>query len=179
MTRAMQPSLATIKKLFAYSQNRCAFPQCNMPIVEDSGTITGIVCDIKVRKPGGPRYDPGQSAQERHAADNLVLMCSRHSKIVDSDPLRFTVELIHEIKSVHERSRLLELSETDAKKAELLFQDYRAIYIQAGEVTVNRPTAVHATNVTIRATKQSVNVLPPKGSIGSRVDECRYIQHLI
>jgi len=176
----IQPSLPTIKKLFAYSQNRCAFPQCDATIVEDSGTITGIICHIKARRPGGPRYDPHQTAEARHGFQNLILMCGRHAKIIDSDPRQFTVDLLQEIKAIHERERLCELSRADAEKAELLFKDYRAIYIKAARnVVVNRPSAVHAEHVTIKTAKQRVNVLPPEGSIGSRVDECRYVQHLI
>lgn len=175
-----QPSLATIKKLFAYSQNLCAFPQCDARLVEDAGIVTGIVCHIKARRPGGPRYDPHQTAEERHGFENLILMCGRHAKIIDSDPRQFTVDQLQEIKAIHERDRLCELSRGDAEKAELLFKDYRAIYIKAArKVIVNRPSAVHAENVTIKTTRQRVNIAPPDGSIGSRVDECRYIQHLI
>ena len=176
----IQPSLPTIKKLFAYSQIRCAFPQCDATIVEDSGTITGIICHIKARRPGGPRYDPHQTAEARHGFQNLILMCGRHAKIIDSDPRQFTGDLLQEIKAIHEGERLCELSRADAEKAELLFKDYRAIYIKAARnVVVNRPSAVHAEHVTIKTAKQRVNVLPPEGSIGSRVDECRYVQHLI
>ena len=173
-----QPSLATIKKLFAYSQNGCAFPQCDATIVEGSGTITGIISHIKARRPGGPRYDPHQTAEERHGFANLVLMCGRHAKIIDSDPRQYTVDLLQEIKAIHERDRLCELSRVDAEKAALLLKDYRAIYINAARnVVVNRPGVVHAEHVTIKTAKQRVNMLPPEGSIGSRVDECRYVQH--
>ena len=45
-----EPSLQTLKRLFAMSGNRCAFPECTLPIVEGSGIVTGIVCHIRSPK---------------------------------------------------------------------------------------------------------------------------------
>src|SRR5687768_11697745 len=68
-----EPTVSTIKRLFALSANRCAFPKCGCPIVEETGTVTGIICHIKARSKGGPRYDSKQSDEERHAYPNLIL----------------------------------------------------------------------------------------------------------
>jgi hypothetical protein len=54
---AKEPTAATVKRLFAFSKNQCAFPDCTIPIVEASGVVTGIICHIKARNRGGPRYD--------------------------------------------------------------------------------------------------------------------------
>src|SRR5437588_1764485 len=128
----MEPSLSAIKKLFAFSSNRCAFPDCSSPIVEDSGTVTGLVCHITARSKGGPRYNPKQTEEERHAFQNLILMCGRHSKLIDSEPKRYTIDLLQGFKAIQERQGGIELSQADARKAELLLRDYRAIYITAG-----------------------------------------------
>ena len=66
------PSLPTIKRLFARSGDRCAFPRCVEVIVHES-TVVGKISHIKAANPGGPRYDPQQTAAERHGYDNLVL----------------------------------------------------------------------------------------------------------
>ena len=58
------PTLATIKKLFALPSNRCAFPDCNSLLVEDSGTVKGEICHIRAANPGGPRYDSKQSEED-------------------------------------------------------------------------------------------------------------------
>ena len=110
-----EPTRSTVKRLFALSKNACAFPGCDTPIVEKSGVVTGIICHIKARNRGGPRYDRKQTAEERHAFDNLVLMCSRHSKIIDSQPKTYTVELLQEMKELHERDGNIEISPTEAK----------------------------------------------------------------
>jgi hypothetical protein len=77
-------------------------------------------------------YDPKQTVEERHAFENLILLCNRHSKVADSEPRKYSVELLQDMKEMHERNRLFELSPSDARKAELLLKDYREIYIRAG-----------------------------------------------
>jgi hypothetical protein len=98
-----EPRLATVKRLFAVSGNICAFPQCTNPLVDStSGKVTGRICHIKARKPGFARYDPNQSEDERHAFDNLILMCPIHHDVIDSDTETYTVERLQEIKTKHE-----------------------------------------------------------------------------
>ncbi len=97
------PTSATIKRLFAVSGNRCAFPGCNLPLVDlGSGTVLGEICHIKARSPEGPRYDPDQDEKERHAFENLLLLCPAHHKIVDDNPDEYTVEWLLETKAQHE-----------------------------------------------------------------------------
>jgi hypothetical protein len=129
---SMEPTISTLKRLFALSSNRCAFPDCASPIIESSGTVTGITCHINARSEGGPRYDPKQTVRERHAFDNLILMCARHSKLIDSEPNRFTTDRLRELKAKHEREGSIELAESDVNKPELLLKNYRSIYISAG-----------------------------------------------
>ena len=93
----MEPSLKTMKRLFALCQNQCAFPDCLLPIAEENGTITGIICHIKAARPGGPRYDPAQTEVERHTFDNLMMLCARHSKVIDSEPERYAVRQLRSI----------------------------------------------------------------------------------
>jgi hypothetical protein len=175
-----EPSLPTVKRLFALSQNRCAFINCGVPLVEDSGTVTGIICHIKARSKGGPRYDPKQTAEERHSFENLILLCNRHSKVVDSEPCKYSVELLQEMKEMHERNRLLEISASDARKAELLLKDYRAVYINAGgNVMMNSPGGIQAEKVEIKNVKGTIHVLPPDGSIAADLQKRNYIKHLI
>ena len=97
------PSVATVKRLFAVSGNRCAFPGCALPLVDEaSGKVTGRICHIKADSPGGPRYDPEQHDRERHGFANLVLMCPLHHDVIDSDVETYTVEKLLEIKAWHE-----------------------------------------------------------------------------
>ncbi len=99
------PRPPTIRKLFARSSNRCAFPDCHTAIVDrDTDTIVGEVCHIRAQKEGGPRFDAGQTSEERHSLGNLVLMCGVHHKIIDADEnvSVYTVERLLEMKAKHE-----------------------------------------------------------------------------
>lgn len=90
------------KRLYAHSGNQCAFPNCSAPIFEEDGLYTAECCHIKAAKPGGPRYDASQTAEERNGVDNLMFMCSRHHTIVDADVETYTVEALQLIKREHE-----------------------------------------------------------------------------
>lgn len=114
-----QPSIPTVKRLFAVSGNRCAFPGCRSPLVESTnGKVIGKVCHIKANNPGGPRYDFSQSDEERQSFENLIILCSIHHDVIDSDVESYTVERLCEIKTKHEATqhRQPELSDELAKQ---------------------------------------------------------------
>lgn len=91
------PSGQTIKRLFALSGNRCAFPNCPVQLVT-GGTVIGEVCHIRAAQPGGPRYDFTQSDEERHEYDNLIILCGSHHTEVDGDEETFSVKRLVDIK---------------------------------------------------------------------------------
>ena len=171
----MEISRPTVKRLFAVSRNRCAFPECAAPIVEDSRTVTGIICHIRARSPGGPHYDKTQTDEQCHAFENLILMCGRHSKVIDSEPRRYTVKLLITFKSEHEQPEENELSIADGKKVDLLLNAYRDIYIHATQVVVER---LRAEKVVFTQAK-GPTIAPPDGTIGSDALMRNYAKHLI
>jgi hypothetical protein len=129
------PTQATIKRLFAVSGNRCAFPGCKTPLVHSaSGKVTGRICHIKARKPGWARYDPDQTDEERHAFENLILMCPVHHDVIDSDEETYTVEKLQEIKARHETENAYGYEPSDAIVNQLLaYIDDVAIVISASD----------------------------------------------
>lgn len=92
----------TLRFLYAKSGNNCAFPQCNAPIFEEDGLLTGECCHIEAISIGGARYNPKMTVEERNAEDNLVMMCSRHHTIIDADTQTYTVKRLQQIKREHE-----------------------------------------------------------------------------
>lgn len=60
------------------------------------------VCHIKAGSPKGPRYDAGQTEAERHGFANLIIMCSNHHKVIDTDLKTWTVDRLVELKKRHE-----------------------------------------------------------------------------
>ena len=171
----MEPTRTTVKKLFARCRNRCAFPECSAPIVEDNGTVTGIICHIRARSPGGPRYSAKQTEEQRHDADNLILMCSRHSKVIDSEPRRYTVTMLEGFKAAHERPFENELSVTEGRQVDLLINAYRDTYINATKVVIER---LRAEKVVFTKAK-GPTIAAPEGSIGSDLLMRNYAKHLI
>lgn len=107
------PSPVDLKKLFALSGNRCAFPKCTDTIVNGS-TLIGEICHIRAANPGGPRYDSEQSAEDRHGFQNLILLCRNHHKVIDDDIESYTVDRLQKMKSTHE-DHATTLNESDAK----------------------------------------------------------------
>jgi hypothetical protein len=114
------PTERDVKKLFALSLNQCAFPDCLSPVFGLSEEMIGEICHIKARNPKGPRYDSAQTDAERHAFENLILLCRNHHKIVDDDPKKYTVDSLKQIKREHERNGGNELTQHDAQLARKL-----------------------------------------------------------
>ena len=172
----MEPNRTTVKRLFALSRNHCAFPECSTPIVEGSGTVTGIICHIRARSRGGPRYNPKQTEEQRHAFENLVLMCSRHSKVIDSEPLRYTVKVIEGFKADHEQPAENELSVTQSRQVDLILNAYRDTYITATNVFIK---SVKANKIIFAKGKSGPIIAAPEGSIGSDLLMRNYANYLI
>lgn len=97
------PSVKTIKYLYARSGNLCAFPGCTTRLVNaQSQAQIGEFCHICAASPGGPRFDPTQSVIARNAADNLILLCPNHHSLIDQSPSNYTADAIANMKRQHE-----------------------------------------------------------------------------
>lgn len=89
-----RPRESTVRQLFALSMNRCAFPGCTTQLVTpDTHTIIGEVCHIRAQNRGGPRWSDAQDDEQRHAFDNLILMCGTAPSSVDSAGVNFRPRL--------------------------------------------------------------------------------------
>lgn len=175
------PSEKTIKRLFAMSGNICAFPGCQLPIVESVGTITGEICHIRAQSEGGPRFDKAQTEIERHGFDNLVLLCRRHHKVVDTQPDVYPTEALQEIKAIHETMMERPEQATDHFYARILLSDRQRIEVNnnSGNVVIDSPGAILANSVTVKTIRKTVKVNAPPGTIGANQGPSRYIQYLI
>ena len=164
-----QPSIKTIKILFAKSGNQCAFPGCKDSIVEDSGTVTGHICHIRARNANGPRYDSKVTVKKSYEYDNLILLCSRHHQIIDKNPLEYRADVLIEMKKIHEEYNGRKELPEDGKFVKLLLNDFKRINItnNTGNIIINSPNAIQTNNLNIKSIKENINILPPPNSIGS------------
>jgi hypothetical protein len=142
------PSLPTIKRLFAHSGNRCAFPRCTTALFEGT-TVIGKICHIKAANPGGPRYDDQQTAAERHGYDNLMLLCGTHHTVIDDDEEAYTVERLRKMKAEHEKGAA-QIDDAFAERAAQLLIAQTVVSVnQSGGITAH---TVHA---------DTINLYPP------------------
>lgn len=176
-----EPTEKTIKRLFALSGNICAYPGCQLPIVESAGTITGEVCHIRARNKRGPRFEPAKTEGERHSFDNLILLCRHHHKIIDSEPEIYTVEALQEMKAIHESVAGRPEQVEDGFFAKILLNDFRRLTVvnNSGNIAINSPGAIQANTVNVRTTRRTVSVNAPPGTIGIDQQASRYVQYLI
>ncbi len=112
----MPVSLTVVKRLFAKSGNQCAMPWCKAPLVVGELNIAEI-CHIRARRKGGPRYDSSLTPAEKDDFKNLLLLCPTHHTEADKNPLKFTVELLKDIKHMQEKQAELEITSQIAEQA--------------------------------------------------------------
>jgi hypothetical protein len=90
-------AIAQVAKGVGY---RCSNPDCARATVganaEQDGIISiGVAAHIRAAAAGGPRFDPAQGADSRRAKENGIWLCQNCGRLVDVDPQKFTVELLH------------------------------------------------------------------------------------
>lgn len=162
---ASGPGITEIKKLFACSGNRCAFPKCRASMMVNQ-TLIGEICHIKGEKPTSKRYDPSQTNLERHAYDNLVLMCPNHHTVIDDDDEAYTVEHLRKIKSSHEAQATPIADAEAAAAAEIFMQPVTNIGQSGGfsahtvyDSTINLHSAPSTSHLTHQRQIQAVEHL--------------------
>lgn len=175
------PSLATLKTLFARSRNRCAFPNCTTPLIEETDTVTAEICHIRAQNSRGPRYDKNQTPEERQSAANLILMCGRHHKIIDTETRKYSAGVLLKIKREHEERGITEISPAVARAAQQFLANYaqNTVIGNQGNVAIHSPGAIQAKSVTIKNTRAKLSIEAPLGSIGADRAKRAYCQHLI
>ena len=79
----------------------CAFQGCTQPLIDSNGLYVGETCHIEAALPGGERFNPNMTNEERRHRDNLILMCGRHHKVTN-DVDAWPVERLKALKKGHE-----------------------------------------------------------------------------
>lgn len=101
-----QKTINTLAKRVAYL---CSNPSCRIQTVgpEQGGegtVIVGVAAHITAAAPGGPRYDPSLTREQRRDQSNGIWLCEIHGKQVDADEKQFTVETLRAWKQAAERN---------------------------------------------------------------------------
>lgn len=96
-----EPLKDVLRALFARSGNQCAFPGCTQELISTNNKFISQLCHIEAASPGGERYNPDQTDEERRTYENLMLMCYPHH-IETNDVDVYTVEALQNMKNSHE-----------------------------------------------------------------------------
>lgn len=87
----------------------CSNPNCRKPTAgpnenKNKYTNIGVAAHIKAAAPGGPRYDVNMTQEERSDITNGIWLCQSCSKLIDTDEIKYTVEMLYEWKEIAERT---------------------------------------------------------------------------
>ena len=104
MKRPGDFSEATIEVLAKRVGYLCSRASCRRPTVgphssESKATLVGEAAHVCAASPGGPRYDPSMTHDERRSPDNGIWLCANCATEVDKDPARFPVSLLRQWKA--------------------------------------------------------------------------------
>ena len=102
----------TLKILFGLSSNRCAHPECTIPLIEPAtaysdAVVIAHICHIYAFSVDGPRGLHGLTGQHLNSPDNLILLCRNHHAIVDGQHETYPAETLKRWKQDHESTRIL------------------------------------------------------------------------
>jgi hypothetical protein len=111
---------STLKKLFALSGNRCAFPGCTQAVVNEHGDLIAEICHIEAANEYGQRYNADQSDEDRRSFDNLLILCPTHHRVTDN-VAEYSVERLRQMKQAHEGRSADHPLEVDAALAARLY----------------------------------------------------------
>jgi hypothetical protein len=99
--KRLKPDFRTFRELFLKSGNLCAFPGCTALMMNEGGVFIGQLCHIEAAEPGGERFNPDMTNEQRRSASNLMLMCYPHHRETN-DVTKYAVADLKKMKAAHE-----------------------------------------------------------------------------
>ena len=81
---------------------RCSICGCPTKAASNDGSdkvaSIGVAAHITAAAPGGPRYDPSITPEQRKSVDNCIWLCQNHARLIDRDIAKYPVERLLSIK---------------------------------------------------------------------------------
>ena len=100
----------------------CSNPDCRQPTsgpheAPSRAVNIGVACHIAAASPRGPRYDSAMSVEERKSVENGIWLCQNCAKLIDSDEIRFSSDILHDWKRIAEESARRDIEERHSKQS--------------------------------------------------------------
>lgn len=181
-------SQRTLKVLFARSLNRCAYPGCTESIVDPvTEVVNGEVCHIEGVEPKSARYNPNQDRNAINDSSNLILLCSKHHKLIDEHPETYTVSWLRQRKEQLESQGRCELEPSDTRFVEVMLMKRDGLATEVRkynnsnhfEATGSATQNITITNnIKVRGCKRMPASVPVTGTIGSDAEKGSYAKYL-
>jgi hypothetical protein len=107
--------------LFKRVGGLCSDPECRNPTTgpatdPNKSTNVGAAAHVTAAAPGGPRYDPSLSEEERRSSENGIWLCQNCATLVDKDEARYPVDLLREWKLSAELDALVAIKGAKKKR---------------------------------------------------------------
>lgn len=90
---------------------RCTFPGCNQDtsgpdLIDTNRRVnTGVAAHITAAAPGGPRFDPDLTSEERRSINNGIWCCEYHARLIDADHSTYSSAELKRWKEVAEANQ--------------------------------------------------------------------------
>ena len=94
--------------------NKCSNPDCwqltSGPQTDPNKAVNvGVAAHITAASPGGPRFDINLISKDRKSISNGIWLCQKCAKLVDNDPIRYTVKKLMNWKRITEEMAIREI----------------------------------------------------------------------
>ena len=97
-----KPATTTLRELYLYSGNECAFYGCTERLLDSDGVWVAEIAHIYGVEEAGPRGEHCLDNDELRAPSNLMLLCLKHHEKIDREVTTYTVEYLQIMKQQHE-----------------------------------------------------------------------------
>jgi len=97
----LAPKTKSLNRLFSFTGNQCAFPNCHDSLFFDDLFI-GEIAHIHAVSPGGPRFLESLTNDQLRNHSNLIVLCHKHHRIVDNFVEQYPAEALLKMKKDHE-----------------------------------------------------------------------------
>ncbi len=102
------------RKLAERAGYKCSNPFCRVTTIGaqqggDGSVSIGEAAHICAASPGGKRYNPNMTSEERGGYDNGIWLCRTHAAMIDRDEKYFTIKMLEEWKKGAEEESSNEL----------------------------------------------------------------------